>query len=380
MNTTKVFSENIKAYNAGTNLIVNPGGTSSSKTYSILQLLLLIALYSPKPLVISIVSYSLPHLKLGAMRDFENILIGEGIMVDDVKNKTDLFYKIGQSVIEFFSVDNLAKVHGPRRDILYMNECNHVKSYDIYTQLSIRTKECVFLDYNPSREFWVHTDVLPNEEHKLIRSTYLDNDYLDQNIIRQIESRKSNENWWKVYGLGEVGRLEGAILQNWIFGDFNTSIPYGYGLDFGVTDPDAMVKVAVDNSNRKIYWKEELHQNRLSTRQLYDAIQSRNVGSKLIIADSQAKRTILDLKSMGLKNIQGVVKNPIVQDIKTLLDYQLIIDPESYNLQRELNNWVWLDKKGEIPLDAFNHLIDAGRYYSQTIIKPYKRQGMKITK
>jgi phage terminase large subunit len=370
LKTTKVFSKNIAAYNTGAKLIVNQGGTSSSKTFSTLQLLYLIAKYSKVRLVISVVSKSLPHLKGGAIRDFENILIGEGIRIDDVKNKTDIIYTIGECIIEFFGGDNVDKAHGPRRDILYLNECNHL-SYDIYTQLRIRTKQVTFLDFNPTTEFWVHTEVIPNELHTFIKSTYLDNSYLDESIIEQIESRKNNENWWRVYGLGEVGRLEGAIFD-YEFGEFDTGLPFGYGLDFGVKDPDALIKCAVDKKRKRIYWKEEIHQNGLNTDQLARSIFARKVGHKLIIADSQSKRTILDLKGYGL-NIRGVKKSPIVDDIKLIKGYDIIVDPESYNLSKELNNWLWLDKKGEVPMDAWNHGIDAGRYIAKTLITPFKK-------
>lgn len=376
MKTTNVFDKNITAYNNKSTLIINQGGTSSSKTYSTLQLLFLIAKVSKKALVISVVSYALPHLKLGAMRDFENILMGEGIVVDNVKNKTDLYYKVGKSIIEFFSADNLSKVHGPRRDILYLNECNHLK-YDVYTQLRIRTKKCSFLDYNPTREFWVQTDVIPNEKHEFIKSTYLDNNYLDDNIVEQIESRRNNLNWWRVYGLGETGRLEGVILSNWSYGVFPDNLPYAYGLDFGVKDPDAMVKCAVDRKASKIYWSEEIYKNGLSTEELYQLIKSKGVNSKMIIADSQAKRTILDLKSKGL-NIKGVSKGKIVDDIKFLHGFEIIVSEDSYNLAKELNNWLWLDKKGEVPADDFNHLLDSGRYITRTMINPNIRKGVRL--
>lgn len=376
MKTTKVFSKNIDSYVKKKNLIINQGGTSSSKTFSILQLLFLIAHESKKTLIISVVSYALPHLKLGAVRDFDNILIDAGINVDKIKNKTDLYYRIGNSIIEFFSADNLAKVHGPRRDILFLNECNHLK-YDVYTQLRIRTRICTFLDYNPTNEFWVHENVIPNEEHDFIKSTYKDNDYLDAGIIEQIESRRNNENWWRVYGLGEVGRLEGAILTNWTFGEFDYTLPYGFGLDFGVKDPDALVRVAIDRKNKRMFWKEEIYQSGNSTGELATLIKSKTENNKLIIAESASPRTIIDLRSQGL-NIKPVEKGKIIDDIKMLQDWIIIIDPESYNLQKELNNWTWLDKKGEVPLDDFNHLLDAARYYTRMNIKPMTTKGHRI--
>ena len=150
---TSVFEKNIRAYMSGATLIINQGGTRSSKSYSIMQLLFLIAYKSKNRLIISVCSYALPHLKLGVMRDFDNILMSYGINVGSIKNITESTYKIGNSLIEFFGVDNLGKVHGPARDILFLNECNYVK-HEIFEQLAIRTRSTIFLDYNPSREFW----------------------------------------------------------------------------------------------------------------------------------------------------------------------------------------------------------------------------------
>lgn len=368
MKCTTVFSKNIKAYKSGATLIVNQGGTRSSKTYSIMQLLFLIALGSPKKLVISVCSYALPHLKLGAMRDLEQIIEDYGMNVDQVKNISESTFYIGNSIIEFFGTDNLGKVHGPARDILFINECNYIK-YSAFDHLAIRTKGTVFIDFNPTSEFWYHTEIIGKQPYEFIQSTYLDNEFLTAAQIERIEAKKNNEQWWRVYGLGELGRLEGAILQNWEFGSFEYSLPYGYGLDFGVKDPDAMVRVAVDKANNRLYWKEEIYQNGLSTIELGDIIKARGVGNKLIVADSAASRTILDLKGQSL-NIKPVSKGKVNDDIKMLLEWDIIIDPDSFNLQKELNSWVWLDKKGEIPIDESNHLIDAARYYSRTVIKP----------
>lgn len=377
MKCTQVFNNNIAAYKSGEMLIVNQGGTRSSKTYSILQLLFLVALGSKKKKVISVVSYALPHLKLGAMRELENIITDYGMIVDSIKNITDSTFYLGRSIIEFFGTDNLGKVHGPARDILFINECNYVK-YEIYNQLAIRTRGAVFLDFNPTREFWLHEHIFGKVKHALIKSTYLDNRkgseyFITPAQIERIESKKGNEQWWRVYGLGELGRLEDAILQNWDFGAFDDSLPFAYGLDFGSRDPDALVKVAVDKGQKKIYVKEELYQNGLSTNKLGELIKVKVPLNKLIVADSAATRTIHDLKGQGV-NIVPVMKGKVTDDIKMLLDYQLIIDPESFNLSKELNSWVWLDKKGEVPMDEDSHLLDATRYIARTLIKPFVKR------
>lgn len=383
METTNVFSRNLDAYLAykGTQTIIsNQGGQGSSKTVSILQLLYLIARYSRKKLRITIGSYALPHLRAGAMQDFDDILIGEGLNPDGLRNKSEFKYFIGRSEITFIGIEgNEAKATGPRRDILYINEANKRITYQVFELMNARTRLATFIDFNPSAEFWFQEKVIPNFSHKIIKSTFLDNPFLPERERLNLLSKKDKpgfENWWKVYGLGELGQLEGAIFTNWRFGEFDDSLPFGYGLDFGVTDPDALVKVAVDRKAKRIYWKEELYKNDSSTDELADLVNERVVINKLIVADSQASRTIKDLRNKGL-NIVGHVKNRIVDDIKAIMGYELIIDPKSSNLAKELNNYIWLDKKGEIPIDAFNHLIDAARYKTMHVLKPYKKTGMK---
>ncbi len=374
---TRVFDFNIKAYRSGAPLVVNQGGTRSGKSYSIMQLLFYIAKGSNTPLVISVVSRTLPHLKLGVMRDFDNILTGLGIAPDSVKNKTDSIYKIGQSIIEFWGTDNIGKVHGPQRDILFVNEANFIKK-DIFDQLAVRTKGTIFLDYNPSRRFWYHDEIQGKQAHEFYKSTYLDNTCLSPEQIARIEAKKSNENWWKVYGEGELGRLEGAILTNWRHGDFDTSLPFCYGLDFGSNDPDALIKVAVNRRDKLIYWHEELYQNNLTTSSLLTILKDRSAKDAKIIADSSARRTIMDMKAAGM-NVSATRKFdvPVLDGIRMLQDYTIIITPTSYNLSQELDTWVWVDKRGGLPLDANNHGIDAGRYGSQYLINPVKKRRIR---
>jgi phage terminase large subunit len=354
-------SRNIEAYEKPAQLIINQGGTSSSKTYSILQLLFLIAYLNKKSRIISVVSFALPHLKLGAIRDFNNILLSNNLAPDELCKKTDMEYYIGNSIIEFFGTENLAKVHGPRRDILFINEANNIK-YDIYTQLVIRTRECVFIDFNPVQSFWIHEEVMPKFHHEYIQSTYLDNIYLDSNSIHQIEARRHNSNWWKVYGMGEIGILEGAIFENWHYGEFDNYLPYSFGLDFGFNDPDAMVKVAFDHKKKIIYLDEKIYSQGNSFDQLRAMISQHCTRNDIITADCADARMINELKRYF--NIKPVnkVKWTVAEALKLMQDWEIVITEDSKNLAKELINYVWNDKRAGVPLDGFNHLIDAGRY------------------
>ena len=378
MELSNVFDENIKAYNAASPLIINQGGTRSGKTYSILQLLFLIAVNSKHKLIISIVSRALPHLRLGAMRDFEAILEDYGINISDVKNETKTLYKIGNSVVEFFGADSQAKVHGPARDILYINECNFIKQ-KIYEQLAIRTKGTIFLDYNPTSRFWVHDEVIPNENHTLIKSTYKDNNFLTLAQINRIESKQENENWWRVYGLGEIGILEDAIFTNWRYGEFDNSFPFVYGLDFGSNDPDALVKVAINNKLKIIYVDEVFYDNNLTTNTLLSMVGDKVSKDNIIYADSSGRRTIMDMQAVGI-NVKKVRKysGSILDGIRLMQDYTIVITSNSYNIEKELMAYRWLDNRAKVPIDADNHAIDALRYAVMSYINPTKRKGVKL--
>lgn len=367
VNLTDIFFKNLEAYEAKHNLIINQGSTGSSKTWSILQLLYTIAKFSEEGLVISIASYALPHLKLGAIRDFERILLDFGEEPSAICNKTENIYKIGHSIVEFFGIEgNMAKVHGPRRDILYINEANKKITYDIFDQLHTRTRRCTIVDFNPTAEFWIHTEVMPNFRHAFIHSTWRNNPYLsqvEQDKIKGKYGKKGFENWVKVYGEGEIGVLEGQIFTNWTSGAFNATIPYGYGLDFGYhPDPDALMRVAIDEKNLKIFLQEGFYNAGQSTGELKQAVARTIVRPQdLIIADCADPRMIRELKGF---NIRPVQKDGTVSEwLKTMQDYQLIVTEDSHNLIHELNNYTWSDKKAGIPVDAFNHLIDASRYY-----------------
>jgi len=358
------FFKNLDAYEEGWPLIVNQGGQGSSKTFSILQLLAMLA--RQEPLRTTVASYALPHLKAGAMADFDRILLSMNIYPSDVKNISESTYYIGQSKIDFYGIEgNTAKAHGIRRDILYINECNRRVTYDVYDQLASRTQRCVFVDFNPDQEFWLYTKVVPNFRHKLIISTYLDNPFLPERELQNILSKKDNplfENWWKVYGLGQLGKLEGCIFPNWRFGEFPTDLPFGYGLDFGFNAPDAMVKLAVDHKRKIVFWDERIYKDGNSADDLKTLVSLHARRNDLIIADSADARMIKHLRKWFNIKPTNKAKWTVSEGIKLMQGYEHVVTETSPNLAKEFNNYIWSDKKAGIPIDAFNHLIDAGRY------------------
>jgi phage terminase large subunit len=362
LETTKVFEKNIEAEKR---LIINQGGTSSSKTWSILQILLLYAI-KRNNLVISVVSETLPHIKRGAMRDFLIMLKQEGLYGACTHDKTNNAFHFGNSFIEFFGADSEDKVRGPRRDILFLNECNNI-SQATFDQLEVRTKETIFLDYNPTHEFWVHELMQYRDDYDYIHSTYLDNDLLDERIKKSIEQRKHKENWWKVYGLGEVGSLEGVVFNNWRQVDeYPDNMKWEvYGLDFGYTnDPSTLIRVGMKEN--QLYFDELLYKAGLTNSEIAQFIKSKEI-KDTIIADSAEPKSIEEIYRQGI-DVRGSEKgkDSIVYGIDLLQNYQLNITKRSVNLIKELRNYTWdQDKTGKQlnkPIDMYNHAIDALRY------------------
>jgi len=221
------------------------------------------------------------------------------------------------------------------------------------------------LDYNPDAEFWLHDKVLPNFPHVLIKSNFADNPYLPENELQNILMKKDKpgfENWWRVYGLGEMGRLEGAVFTNWRFGEFDETLPKIYGLDFGFhPDPDVFSENAIDIKHRKIYARELFQKNGQTPDQLISSLNEHVGRRELIVADSSEKRLIADLSSHF--NIRGIHKvGSVTEWLRKMQGYEIIITENSKNIERELRNYQWHDKKAGIPIDAFNHFIDEIRY------------------
>jgi len=364
---TNVFTKNIEAYSSGYRYVINQGGTSSSKTYSVLQLLILIAMRKDN-LLISIVAESLPHLKRGALRDFIKILETDGIYSDDLHNRSSNSFKIGTSTIEFFSADQSSKLRGARRDILFINECNNIDKR-AFDELSVRTKQTTFLDFNPVSEFWVHDMINTRTDIAFIKSTYKDNQYLDASIVNEIESRKSTDPyWWKVFGEGEIGVLDGIVFSNWkIVDEIPVSPKKVIGLDFGYTnDPTSIIEVSY--SDGEIYLNEVLYQTQLTNQMIAKLIlQDEELKTNIVVCDSAEPKSIDELRLAGVRSIPADKgADSIRNGIDLMKQYKINISKSSVNLIKEFRNYRWKqDKDGKslnVPIDIFNHGIDATRY------------------
>lgn len=343
------------------------GGTSASKTVGTVMLLIALAQNDKEPTLTSIVSESFPHLKRGVMRDFLMILKEHDYYKDELWNRTDYTYTFETgSKIEFFSVDQPDKTRGPRRDRLFVNEANNIP-YEAFDQLEVRTKEFVIADWNPTNEFWAYTEVIGKRddvEHLVL--TYLDNEALSPEIIKSIEQRKNNTQWWRVYGLGQLGEVEGKIYKDWQIID---EIPHEarlerYGLDFGYSnDPTAIC--AIYRYNGGFIIDEITFQKGLSNKQIADIFN--NNEKALVIADSAEPKSIDEIASYGVF-IQPAIKGQgsVLQGIQFVQAQKISMTKRSVNLIKAYRNYLWkTDKDGKIinePDHFLSDAMDAVRY------------------
>lgn len=393
---TNVFHKNVDAYASKKyRYIVNQGGTSASKTFSLLQILTRLAMM--KPLQIDIVGLSIPHLKLGVLNDMPAVMSGFNLNFYDMYNSTDkkIIFPSG-GVINFLSFDKLGKAHGGRRDILYINEANHV-NFNIAEQLMIRTRDAIFIDYNPTNEFWVHNNLMVYEPEKtiIIKSSYLDNNLLERNIVESLESKRGDgtSNFWRVYGMGELGVAEGLVFDNFEVRDFDiySFDKYRNGIDWGFSnDPFAFVRLAIEHET--LYICQEIYQRGLLNKESHEMVKT-IIGHEPVRCDAAEPKSIAEYNSMGV-HATPAKKGPgsIESGIKKMQGYtKIVAHPNCTNAIAEFRNYQWRkDKNGAQmpePVSGMDHLIDAARYAlidelnfkavkTQTIKKDFRPSGV----
>lgn len=360
------------------------GGTAASKTVSILIWLIDYCQSNHgRHKLATVVSESYPHLEKGAMLDFEIIMKDREYWKDALWNKTKHQYTFETgNVLEFFSVDTYGKAHGPRRDVLFINECNNMP-YNIVDQLITRTREIVWLDWNPTNEFWFYSDMLDvRTDIDFITLTYLDNEALDETTISEIESHKHNKQWWTVYGLGQLGELENRIYTGWAIWD---SIPpearlERYGLDFGYSI-DPTVIVAIYKYNNAWIIDQLTYQKGLSNRTIADILL--NSPKALVIADSSEPKSIDEIRSYGV-NIIGATKGAgsVYQGIQYVQDQKIMVTKRSLETIKAYRNYLFVkDKDDRVinepddtvhewsnPMDAIRYGLDSFR--RRVVVKP----------
>lgn len=368
-----IYNRNIVAMN-NHHVIVNKGGTRSGKTWSLLQLCATLAT-SCDGVLISVVGETLPFLKRGVIRDFHSMM--GGAWNADKWNATDLVYSFDNgSQIEFFSADNEGKVHGSARDVLFINECYFV-DWEIYRQLEVRTRALIFLDYNPRSRFWVDDNILGKPDVALIHSTYKDNPFLTDRQRQAIEAYKDDENWWRVYGLGEMGSVEGLIYTRWATvpempSTFKREF---YCIDFGFTnDPTSILRVRLSGGE---LWVEELaYRTAMLNGDIVNVLQQNHVQKNAqIVCDSAEKKSIAEINNIGGFRAVACVKGngSVVSGITMVQAYKINVTKNSLGVIDELRNYSWKrDANGNyinIPIDRYNHSLDALRYGVTTFLQ-----------
>ncbi len=395
LEATPIFEKN---YDSPKRVVVNRGGTRSSKTYSIAQLSILFLF----------TGYVMPGVKLSkgvwtvvrkwsvtldatVIRDFEDIL-NECAVFDQVEhNKTKKLYKYKDRIVEFIGIDKEQKARGAKRDILYCNEANEL-NYEDFKQLNRRTKHRVYVDFNPDdEEIWINKEIEQVRQHikkdvEVIVSTYKDNTFLSQELIDEIEYEKLvDPESWEVYGLGSYGKKKGIIFNNWTIVD---AIPEGIqrkglGMDFGFTnDPTSLIDIYMTDG--EIWLDELLYHQGLTNQKIGEHLRLFNIGRSEVIADSSEPKSIAEIKTMGF-NVVGAEKGPdsVNNSIDILKRFKINITAKSTNLIKEFKRYKWkVDKNGNVlnePVDYMNHGIDATRYFALNKLSQYQKYSGKYT-
>lgn len=371
---TPVYDRTMDAIIGTDRFVSSCGGTRSGKTYANLQCVFELAAQDKQPTITSVVSETFPHLKRGAIRDFQ-IAIGD-YWNEKCWSKGESVYTLPNgSVIEFFSADTPAKVHGPARERLFLNEAQSIP-YEIARQLFVRTRGLVIIDYNPTHSFWVNEQVETRPNCKTIHSTYLDNPFLSPEQVAEIESNRNDRNWWQVYGEGKIGTLEGLIYSFDQIDEMPDAdgLRETWGMDFGFThDPTAIVRVLADTGKKEIFVDEIEYRTGMVNPDIADVLRGQSVPRQVHVwADAAEPKSIAEIGMASGCNVLPCDKSAPVRSDR--LKFQLLwmqgwkihVTKRSLNLIRELRNYTWAkDKDGKLldqPVDVFNHALDAMRY------------------
>lgn len=355
------------------------GGTRSGKTISILQNLWELCACDYEPTITSVVSETFPHLKRGAIRDLSVAL---GPYWDETAwSKGESILRIPnrggtESILEFFSADASAKVHGPARDRLFINEAQNIE-YDTARHLFIRTRGLKIIDYNPTHDGWMQKQIESRPECVTIHSTYKDNEFLPPEQVREIEANRNDRNWWRVYGEGLVGSLEGLIYPEFELIDAMPpldGLKESWGMDFGFThDPTAIVRLLADVGRKRLYIDEICYETGMKNGDIAEVLMRYDIPRWVNIwADAAEPKSIAEIGDITGLNIRACDKSAPVRSerlkfqIQWMQGWRLFVTKSSLNWIKEARNYTWAkDRDGNLtdhPVDIFNHALDATRY------------------
>lgn len=377
MQTTRTFEKICAGLRSKPRYIDNRGGARSGKTMAELQLAALLCAKDSRPTITSVVSENLPHLKRGAIRDFKLVMADAGLWDENRWSKQDNIYTFPTgSIIEFFGADVPGKLQGPARDRLIINEANRV-DWESARQLMVRTAGLVIYDYNPSAPFWGTDEIPKRDRYKLIHTTYKDNDFLPDEVRREIEANKGTGNWWRVYGLGLIGQIEGQVFDFKIVDDMPDSLGYieTWGLDFGFTnDPTTVIRCLVHTGRREIYADQLLWQTGMTNPEIAAALKDNGIrtpgNGPTVWADCAEPKSIEEVRKYGV-NIKPCDKRVAVREqLQSLQAWTIYVTRRSVDLINEGRKYLFKQRPdgtySNEPIDFFNHGIDALRYACYT--------------
>ena len=369
--STVIFEKNYEAISGDKRFIINEGGSRSSKTYSLCQLMIIYCLQNNNK-VVSVIRKTFPALRATVLRDFIEILKDIGLYKQEAHNKSEHIYTFANgSMIEFFSVDDEQKIRGRKRDIAWCNEANELY-FDDFTQLNMRTEDKLIFDYNPSDSVsWLYE--LPKDESTLIKSTYRDNPFLPESIKLQIEDlKRTDEALYQIYALGEKATSKSNIYSNWSFVAHRPSrfVKYVYGLDFGYNHPTALIRVYYCDND--IYIEPVIYESYLTTTMLIEKLSTLGIEQTVtILADYSRPEIIQEMNIAGydVQNANKVVKKGI-DNLKTFG----VICQDDKAIKREYENYKWKKIGDQIldePIKLFDDAMDAIRYATTHIRQEY---------
>lgn len=386
MRTTGTFEKLCLALAQEPRYIDSRGGARSGKTISALQLLILLAINDKTRTITSVVSESLPHLKRGAIRDFISVMKEENLWDEKSWNKTDFIYTFPSgSIIEFFGADVPGKLQGPARDRLFINEANRVE-WESARQLMVRTAGLVLYDYNPSSPFWGTDEIPKRDRYELVHTTYKDNQFLPDEVRREIEANKGSGNWWRVYGLGLIGQVEGQVFNFKVVDDMPDPLGFkeSWGMDFGFTnDPTTLIRTLCHTGRKEIYADQLLWQTGMTNPDIAKALKDFGIqrpgNGPTVWADCAEPKSIEEVSGFGL-NVKGCDKKTAVREqIQALQSWTIYVTRRSVDLINEGRKYLFKQKPDGTytnePIDFFNHGIDALRYAVYTGVVMQSRVG-----
>lgn len=362
--TNKVFKH---LQQSSKKITVEQGGTRSGKTYNVLMWIIFSYCAEPRGKTITVARKTFPAVRSTVMRDFFDILKQYDLYDVEAHNKSSNEYILNGNMVEFVSLDQPQKIRGRKRDLAFLNEANEL-DFEDWQQIAFRTSEKIILDYNPSDTFhWIYDKVIPRDDAEFYQTTYLDNPFLPSEIKLEIERLKqTDEQYWRIYGLGERGTNRSQIFQYNVFKELPKEAKLiGKGLDFGFTnDPTSLVEVY--RKDIELYIIEKLYHTGLTNQDIAHRLDIFEYNRREpIYADSAEPKSIEELYRMGY-NVKPVSKgrDSVIAGIDVLKRYKLFI--QGSNLEKEFQNYRWEeDKNGNLlnkPIDKYNHAIDATRY------------------